>query len=40
MCQLWFFNDNGRCDVDAMDDDVEVIAWKPLPESYKVESEG
>ena len=27
-------------DVDAMDDDVEVIAWKPLPESYKVESEG
>ena len=34
-----YLNEYGRCDVDAMDDDIEVIAWKPLPEPYKAESE-
>lgn len=24
---------------DIIDDDIEIIAWMPLPESYKVESE-
>lgn len=26
-------------DVDSMDEAIEVIAWQPLPESYKAESE-
>lgn len=34
-----YLNEYGRCDVDAMDDDIEVIAWQPLPEPYKAESE-
>ena len=29
----------GRCDVDAMDDAIEVIAWMPLPKPYKAESD-
>lgn len=29
----------GRCNVDAMDEDIEVIAWMPLPEPYNAESE-
>ena len=35
-----YLNEYGRCNVDAMDDDIEVIAWQPLPEPYKAESEG
>lgn len=27
------------CDVDSMDEAIEVIAWMPLPEPYKAESE-
>ena len=23
------------CDVDSMDEKIEVLAWKPLPEAYK-----
>ena len=34
-----YLNEYGRCDVDAMDDAIEVIAWMPLPEPYKAESE-
>lgn len=30
-----YLNEYGRCDVDAMDDDIEVIAWQPLPKPYK-----
>ena len=25
---------------DIIDDDIEIIAWQPLPEPYKAESEG
>lgn len=32
-----YLNEYGRCDVDAMDDDIEVIAWMPLPQPYKAE---
>ena len=35
-----YLDEYGRCDVDAMDDAIEVIAWMPLPEPYKAESEG
>lgn len=35
-----YLDEYGRCDVDAMDDDIEVIAWMPLPKPYKAESEG
>lgn len=34
-----YLDEYGRCDVDAMDDAIEVIAWMPLPESYKSEGE-
>lgn len=34
-----YLNEYGRCDVDAMYDDIEVIAWMPLPEPYKEVSE-
>ena len=27
------------CDVDSMDEAIEVTAWMPLPQSYKAESE-
>lgn len=27
------------CDVDSMAEEIEVIAWMPLPEPYKAESE-
>jgi len=30
-----YLNEYGRCDVDAMDDDIEVIAWMPLPKQYE-----
>lgn len=30
-----YLKEYGRCDVDAMDDAIEVIAWMPLPEQYK-----
>lgn len=30
-----YLNEYGRCDVDAMDDDIEVVAWMPLPEPYE-----
>ena len=29
-----YLDEYGRCDVDAMDDAIEVIAWMPLPSSY------
>ena len=37
-CQDYLY-EYGRCDVDVIDDDIEVIAWMPLPEPYKAESE-
>lgn len=33
-----YLNEYGRCAIDAMDDDIEVIAWMPLPESYKAKA--
>jgi hypothetical protein len=30
-----YLGEYGRCDVHAMDDDIEVIAWMPLPEPYE-----
>ena len=33
-CQDYLY-EYGRCDVDAIDDDIEVIAWMPLPKPYK-----
>lgn len=30
----------GRCDSEEFDEAIEVIAWMPLPEPYKAESEG
>ena len=35
-----YLEEYGRCDVDAMDDDIEVIAWMPLPKPYKAERSG
>lgn len=35
-----YLDEYGHSDVDAMDDDIEVVAWMPLPEPYKTESEG
>ena len=35
-----YLDEYGHSDVDAMDDDIEVVAWMPLPEPYKAESEG
>jgi hypothetical protein len=29
-----YLNEYGRCDVDAMDDAIEVTAWMPLPQPY------
>lgn len=34
-----YLDEYGRCDVDAMDDAIEVTAWMPLLEPYKAESE-
>lgn len=34
-----YLNEYGLCDTDAMDDNIEVIAWMPLPKPYKAESE-
>ena len=34
-----YLDEYGHCDVDAMDDAIEVIAWMPLPQPYKAESE-
>ena len=34
-----YLNEYGQCDVDAMNDDIDVIAWMPLPQPYKAESE-
>ena len=30
-----YLDEYGHCDIDAMDDAIEVIAWMPLPEPYK-----
>ena len=35
-----YLDEYGRCDVDAMDDAIEVIAWMPLPEPYKETKNG
>lgn len=35
-----YLDEYGRCDVDAMDDAIEVIAWMPLPEPYKGRKRG
>ena len=34
-----YLDEYGHWDIDAMDDAIEVIAWMPLPEPYKAESE-
>lgn len=34
-----YLEEYGRCDVDEIDKDIEVLAWMPLPEPYKAESE-
>ena len=34
-----YLDEYGRCDADAMDDEIEVIAWQPLPKPDKAESE-
>ena len=34
-----YLDEYGHCDVDAMDDAIEVIAWMPLPKPYRAESE-
>ena len=30
-----YLGEYGRCDADAMDDDIEVIAWLPLPKPWE-----
>lgn len=30
-----FLDEYGKCDMDQMDDAIEVTAWKPLPDSYE-----
>lgn len=30
-----YLDEYGRCDVDAMDDAIEVIAWMPLPSPFE-----
>ena len=30
-----YLDECGECDRDEMDTNIEVIAWKPLPEPYK-----
>lgn len=32
-CQDYLY-EYGRCDNDAIDDDIDVIAWMPLPKAY------
>lgn len=34
-----YLGEYGRNDVDKIDEAIEIIAWMPLPEPYKVESE-
>lgn len=34
-----YLGEYGRNDVDKIDEAIEIIAWTPLPESYKAESE-
>ena len=34
-----YLEEYGRCDVDEIDKDIEVIAWMPLPEPYKGDTE-
>ena len=34
-----YLDEYGFCNVDAMDEAIEVIAWMPLPLPYKAESE-
>ena len=34
-----YLDEYGFCNVDAMDEVIEVIAWMPLPLPYKAESE-
>lgn len=34
-----YLDEYGHWDIDAMDDAIDVIAWMPLPEPYKAESE-
>ena len=34
-----YLEEYGRCYVDEIEEDIEVIAWIPLPEPYKAESE-
>lgn len=34
-----YLGEYGRNDVDKIDEAIEIIAWMPLPESYKAESE-
>ena len=34
-----YLDEYGHSDVDVMDDAIEVIAWQPLPEPYRAESE-
>ena len=35
-----YLDEYGYNDVDSMDEEIEVIAWMPLPESYKGEQDG
>lgn len=30
-----YLDEYGKCEMDEMDRDIEVIAWMPLPEPYK-----
>lgn len=32
-----YLDEYGKCEMDEMDRDIEVIAWMPLPEPYKGE---
>lgn len=34
-----YLDEYGHWDIDAMDEAIEVVAWMPLPEPYKAESE-
>ena len=29
--------DCGECEADVVDEDIEVVAWQPLPEPYREE---
>ena len=35
-----YLGEYGSNDIDKVDDAIEIVAWMPLPEPYKVESEG